>query len=563
MSEAYPARRPGRRAFRPLQRRVGAHGSPMHWLRDLYTPRWRHHLAVLALACSIVPFGFRPLPPFWAHVPTGTALAWLQGDAARPAVRHHRVAPGESLQSIADQYGITVDTLRWANGLGDLDPIVVGQELLVLPVDGVLHYLAPSETVRQVALYYGADPDQVAAYNGVTDPDRPLRSAQLIVPNGRPRLPQTVASLGRVGGPGGDLSEEEAEQQEQEGASLLQFADVTLLVVEDRERAELARQAALAPAKTWEEIQQESERATAAALAASQRKPPAPIDYTVQPGDTITGLAERYGVTPLTIIAANGLLDSDSLQVGQTLVIPPVTGVLYRVQEGDTLSEIAQRFRVDLGPIIDYNGLGDADTLQVGQRLVIPGAEPERPRPPAPPAPAAPATASGVVAANNTGSYRLAAATSRPASRPAAVAAPSAARGAPAPAVVPAGSGKGSQIAALAMQYLGHRYVFGGTTPAGFDCSGFVYYVHRQSGIPLSRGMMGQYTAGPHVPRDALQPGDIVFFSNTYMPGLSHNGIYIGNGKFIHASDERTGVTISSLSEPYWASRYSGATRAH
>jgi cell wall-associated NlpC family hydrolase len=128
---------------------------------------------------------------------------------------------------------------------------------------------------------------------------------------------------------------------------------------------------------------------------------------------------------------------------------------------------------------------------------------------------------------------------------------------------VAAASGKGGEIVGLAMRYLGYRYVFGGTTPAGFDCSGFVYYLHRQLGIPLSRGMLGQYTAGQHIPMNQLEPGDIVFFSNTYMPGLSHDGIYIGGGKFIHAADESTGVTITSLSAAYWASRYSGATRAH
>jgi peptidoglycan endopeptidase LytE len=272
-------------------------------------------------------------------------------------------------------------------------------------------------------------------------------------------------------------------------------------------------------------------------------------------------------VTPLTIIAANGLLDSDALRVGKELVIPPTTGVLYRVQENDTLSEIAQRFQVDLGPIVDYNGLESADSLSVGQRLVIPGAEPQRPKPPAPPAPPAqaPAPGTGALAAAGPGGpngYRLASTTSG-APAPATVSGPAGRRPEPPAPPVAAGSGKGGALVALAMQYLGSRYVFGGTTPAGFDCSGFVYYLHRQQGIPLSRGMFGQYSAGPHIPMSQLEPGDIVFFSNTYMPGLSHNGIYIGGGKFIHASDPSTGVTITSLSSAYWASRYSGATRAH
>jgi len=73
--------------------------------------------------------------------------------------------------------------------------------------------------------------------------------------------------------------------------------------------------------------------------------------------------------------------------------------------------------------------------------------------------------------------------------------------------------------------------------------------------------MWQQYNGGSHIPISALQPGDTVFFANTYMPGLSHDGIYIGGGQFIHASDERTGVTISSINSSYWAGHYVGATR--
>jgi cell wall-associated NlpC family hydrolase len=101
------------------------------------------------------------------------------------------------------------------------------------------------------------------------------------------------------------------------------------------------------------------------------------------------------------------------------------------------------------------------------------------------------------------------------------------------------------------MRHLGARYVFGGTSPAGFDCSGFVWY------------LWGQLNGGPRVALSALQPGDTVFFANTYMPGLSHAGIYIGGGRFIHASDESSGVKISSLSDSYWGPRYIGASRLY
>ena len=73
--------------------------------------------------------------------------------------------------------------------------------------------------------------------------------------------------------------------------------------------------------------------------------------------------------------------------------------------------------------------------------------------------------------------------------------------------------------------------------------------------------LWGQMQSGPRVGRDNLQAGDLVFFANTYMAGLSHVGIYIGGGRFIHAGSERTGVTVTSLGDPYWAPRYYGASR--
>ena len=78
--------------------------------------------------------------------------------------------------------------------------------------------------------------------------------------------------------------------------------------------------------------------------------------------------------------------------------------------------------------------------------------------------------------------------------------------------------------------------VWGGTSPGGFDCSGFVWYVFRKAGDPIPRDMWGQYQSGSRVSQANLQPGDVVFFAGTYEAGLSHDGIYIGGGRFIHAA---------------------------
>lgn len=119
---------------------------------------------------------------------------------------------------------------------------------------------------------------------------------------------------------------------------------------------------------------------------------------------------------------------------------------------------------------------------------------------------------------------------------------------------------KAQQIINTAKQYQGVPYVWGGTSPSGFDCSGLVYYVFRQHGIYLNRTAASQYQHGVFVSKSDLQPGDLVFFQNTYKAGISHVGIYVGDGKFIHASSSQ-GVTISALSNSYWASHYYGARR--
>jgi cell wall-associated NlpC family hydrolase len=121
--------------------------------------------------------------------------------------------------------------------------------------------------------------------------------------------------------------------------------------------------------------------------------------------------------------------------------------------------------------------------------------------------------------------------------------------------------GRGSTIVGIAYQYLGYRYRYGGSSPSGFDCSGFTHYVYQRAGISIGRSAAAQYYSGAHVSRANLRPGDLVFFANTYQRGISHAGIYVGGGKFINAANESTGVTVSSLNSGYWSSHYYGATR--
>jgi cell wall-associated NlpC family hydrolase len=134
---------------------------------------------------------------------------------------------------------------------------------------------------------------------------------------------------------------------------------------------------------------------------------------------------------------------------------------------------------------------------------------------------------------------------------------PEAAPKAPAPPPV------GEVIVQFAQSYLGYPYVWAGNGPYGFDCSGFTQFVILNTlGIDIGHAVEGQpYAGGAWVDYGAWQPGDLIFFQNTYRYGISHVGIYIGDGLFIHAENPGTGVVISSLYDGYYGPRYWGASR--
>ena len=118
-----------------------------------------------------------------------------------------------------------------------------------------------------------------------------------------------------------------------------------------------------------------------------------------------------------------------------------------------------------------------------------------------------------------------------------------------------------ASVIALAKDNLGVPYVYGGSSPDGFDCSGLVYYCFLKCGVKLNRTATGQYQQGVYVAREDLEPGDLVFFVSPGTQSIGHVGIYIGDGEFIHASTGSRKIMVSELSNSYFDTNYYGARR--
>jgi cell wall-associated NlpC family hydrolase len=124
------------------------------------------------------------------------------------------------------------------------------------------------------------------------------------------------------------------------------------------------------------------------------------------------------------------------------------------------------------------------------------------------------------------------------------------------PPAPPPLAGRRAEIVRIARTQLGAPYRWGGASPAGFDCSGFVKYVYASVGVSLPHGAASQFKLGQPVPRRDLKPGDVVFFDR-----LRHNGIYVGEGRFVHATQSGDVVRLSSLDDAWFKTRWVGARR--
>lgn len=241
----------------------------------------------------------------------------------------------------------------------------------------------------------------------------------------------------------------------------------------------------------------------------------AAVIYTVKSGDTIFSIAKKYGVTMESILESNSELESEkSLKVGMALLVPESSEDVVPVDYGKNQTQTL----IVHGTPKQQNKTSSEQAVNVmtvnGRTVTVPTHR------------------SAEEKAKYRGKY------SNMSSR---------------------GFMGGNTIVKTAFNFIGVPYVFGGSTPSGFDCSGFVQYVYRMCGVKIPRMAHHQYYAGTPIGRKSVRPGDLVFFE-TYTQGISHVGIYIGDNKFIHASSKGA-VRIDSLGAAYYTSAYRGAAR--
>jgi cell wall-associated NlpC family hydrolase len=266
--------------------------------------------------------------------------------------------------------------------------------------------------------------------------------------------------------------------------------------------------------------------------------------YEIREGDSLWTIGKKFGVSPEEIAKANGISLNKTLQIGEKLYIPKGNkkiaqvkkappkvsttprkeGVIYQVRAGDSLWTIGKRFGVSPQEIARANNINLNKTLQIGDKLAIPSQGRKQ------------------IARSHLakGKKTIIAKKGQTSSN----------------------KGKGVPgVVGTALSYQGTRYSYGGLSSRGFDCSGFVKYVYQRHGLNLPHNAAGQYGYGKPVSKGELQPGDLVFFRTGRSRGINHVGIYIGNGKFIHASSAKGRVKIDSLNEGYYKARFVGARR--
>ncbi|WP_053218491.1 C40 family peptidase [Virgibacillus senegalensis] len=251
--------------------------------------------------------------------------------------------------------------------------------------------------------------------------------------------------------------------------------------------------------------------------------------YKVQSGDTLWSISQKYNTTVQNLqsinnISGNIIYPDQVIETGDGQTsnssTPSSSVSTYKVKSGDTLWAIGKNHGVSVSNLKSWNNLS-SDLIVTGQTLKVSGSSSSQ----------STSTTSEKVSAKETKVKSASVSTS---------------------------GNNGSAIVNEAKKHIGTPYVWGGASPSGFDCSGFIYYVSKQAGNSFGRTSAANlYNQSTKVSNP--QPGDLVFFEGTYKPGISHVGFYAGNNQFVHASS--SGVQITSISNPYWNSHFAGYGR--
>ncbi|MFD1064419.1 C40 family peptidase [Oceanobacillus locisalsi] len=273
--------------------------------------------------------------------------------------------------------------------------------------------------------------------------------------------------------------------------------------------------------------------------------------YTVKSGDTLSGIASQHGVSLNNLMNWNDL-STTLIYPGNTLQVSSSgsssssnssssssnsssgssssgssnsSSSTYTVKSGDSLSKIASQQGTTVSNLKSINNLS-SDLIIAGQTLKVNGSSSSN----------SGSSNSGSNSSSNSGSNSNSGSSSSASA-----------------------DYDVDQLISGGKSQQGTPYVWGGTTPSGFDCSGFIYYAFNQAGKDIPRtNVEGYYDRSQTVSNP--QRGDLVFFSGTYKSGPSHMGIYLGNNQFLHAGTS-TGVTITSLDNPYWSSHFDSYKR--
>lgn len=245
----------------------------------------------------------------------------------------------------------------------------------------------------------------------------------------------------------------------------------------------------------------------------------ASTSYRVVAGDTLSGIAARFGTSVTALASGNHIANPNLIFAGQILSVPTGSGGgtssgngTYTVVAGDTLSAIAARFGTTVAAITAANGLGNPNLIFVGQVLKLSGG------------------------ANATLTSARPAPAPAPAIKPAPV---------PAPAVAANSAGEVAAQAALAE--VGRPYRWGGASPSGFDCSGLVMYSWARAGVSLPHYSVAQYEDSSRISESQLRPGDLVFYNNGSGAQPGHVTVYVGNGQVVTADSPGTYVRVVAI----------------